>query len=116
MISGFRSRLSPPHTPHSPPRVVILDTPPLLCCVRWACAPVNPARGMADKQLFDAVATGDANYLAALLSRKKGGLSSKNRVRGWVVLEGLHASHHVACQYLVDQLFFAPCECETLQF
>lgn len=71
---------------------------------------------MADKQLFDAVATGDANYLAALLSRKKGGLSSKNRVRGWVVLEGLHASHHVACQYLVDQLFFAPCECETLQF
>ena len=54
---------------------------------------------MADKQLFDAVATGDANYLAALLSRKKGGLSSKNRVRGWAVLEGLHASHHVAYQY-----------------
>lgn len=67
---------------------------------------------MADKQLFDAVATGDANYLAALLSRKKGGLSSKNKVRGWVVGGLARTASRVACQYLVDRLvmFFALCE------
>lgn len=59
------------------------------CCV--VCTPVHPD-GMADKQLFEAVANGDTNYLAALLSRKKEGLNSKNKVR-MAVLACVHESH-----------------------
>lgn len=52
---------------------------------------------MTDKQLFDAVATGDSNYLAALLSRKKEGLSSKNKVRE---VARLHIIAHVIGMYI----------------